>query len=82
MGSVSGKAKVYGESSRIEINGSGSKVVGLGSIEGKGELKFVKVGFFHSINSEDSVLLGAEDKNVSIDGGGIEMLKKIANITY
>ena len=80
MGSISGGAKVYGESSRIELNGSGSEVVGIGSLESKGEIKFMKVGFYYSLESENAVLLGAEDKNVSIDGGGIEMLEKIANI--
>ena len=63
MGCPLGKAKIYAEHSKVDLFGSGGRVLGAGCADMNGELILRSVGFNVKISSDEPLPLGVKPEN-------------------
>jgi len=69
MGSEDGSVRINAEKSTINLHGEGGEVLGIGSRQGEGYLKFTDSDCIVNIRSGGAMLFGAKEENISFIGG-------------
>ena len=81
VGCPVGRVKFYSELSRIDLSGSGGKVMAIGSANFGGEIILKSVGFGIKISSDNPIAIGAREENCDFGSSfpEIEIINYSAN---